>query len=329
MNKLSFLKIYSTVMGAAPDIIFRSRFAKLVYNLWRIFLIAVNMYTIDMYVAFLRDQIKVNFSDKRKLSLQPFVQIVFVLQPLVAYCCIGCLRLLIFLINLTNFMNFKEKCRNICDNFLTFFEKYPELRAGYFKISKMDIIYCTMMVVSLSRDIAIAYAVEGAVRQISVRPWYKTVTNFLKALLTEINSIDTLSLLVLFTIEWLTHCISYLNTKLNRILQNTREKTQKKRSWDSFSVSGAKCVIFYQESLQLWSSIENILGSMIFLFFLLWMVTLNFSTFFAISTNTSSGRNWRWYRATAQINSGCVLLRFVFIDNVGHNLEKIVSLSTG
>lgn len=320
MRQLNCLKIYTLFMGLAPDYILLNQTSKLVYNLWRMFLIGINFYTIDMYVTYLTRQIRGNFKqDKRNISLQPFVQMIFVLTPLFNYTCIGFLRLFVFLCNIFNVG--KRKYEKLLKMLSEFWGKYTEVKAGYTIFSKQDLFYFGMMIISLTRDILRAYAVEWELRLTPVyRPMSKTITNYLKAILAELNTFDALSLVIISIFHWLCHCISFLNTKLERLLRESHNHTFVRKFC-------ALDVIHYYENLaNIWKNLRAITGCMIFVNFLIWMVSLNFSGFFALTTSTASGPSWQMYQLTAQLDALCVLFRFVFIDNVGHNLDKQVCM---
>ncbi len=318
MGQLNYLKIYTLFMGLAPDYILLQKTPKLVYNFWRIFLIGINFFTINMYVTYVVRQIRSNFKqDKRKISLQPFVQMIFVLTPLFVYACIGFLRLFLFLGNIFNVG--KGKYEKLLKIFSEFWGKYTEVKAGYTIFSKQALLYFGMMMLSLARDVLRAYAVEWAVRLTPVyRPMYKTIINYLKAILAELNTFDALSLIIISLFHWLCHCISFLNAKLERLLKESNNRVFVRK------FCALDVIHYYEDLANLWKNLRAVIGCMIFMNFLIWMVTLNFSGFFALTTSPASGPSWRMYRLTAQLDALCILFRFVFIDNVGHNLDKQV-----
>ncbi|CAL8117984.1 unnamed protein product [Orchesella dallaii] len=268
--------------------------------------------------------IKVNF--RNKVGASPFVQFIFITTPLITYIPLAALRFFTLLQNIFHIRRYQTHYTNLEIKFFEFVKKYPEIYRVALSISNTEIIYILMMLTSFARNVMRAYATEMQVRaEPYPRPWYKTVINFGKSVFSELNTLDCLSLYILYIFRWIEQCICFLNRRIHDFLEEIEGESKVSKADDRVNIrrfSPKDVLLYYDNLVALWKSVEKIVGKIIFFNFAIWMTSLNFAAFFALTSGKDVGSTTDLLAVSSQLQVICLFLRFACVDNAVHVLEQ-------
>lgn len=326
--KIVYLKVLSTFLGFTPSaLVSKSFLLKVLYNLWRIAVVSLNIYSTYLHYTYLRSTLRSKSSLRTKAT--KYVRTVYSVTPLITYIPLGALRVVLILLDVLNFSSFQNKVNQIACTLRIFTKNYPEIEKGSQKFTKNELLYLFTMLLAYSRNFLRAYAIEMTSRsrtawsQGAPRPLHKTCETFVRAVLLELTALDALSFFVIVLLSWFRHCIKVMNKKLES-LKSIEIKS--KININHRDATAQYTIHYYNDLTKVWKCMETVMGLIIFFNFLIWMITLNFSSFFALSlTNDNMGKYSKVLQITAQLNVICILLRFFCVDNAVHNLEYQVS----
>lgn len=344
MNKIVVLKAYAIVVGVAPDYYVGNSFLpKTLYTMWKLLLIGINFYAVHQHVGFLKQSLKNNTgSGSGSKKATGFLQVVYTSTPIISYLPLGILRCILVLADWLNWKGYSEKVEGLSFAFKKFQLIHPELlRYKPLSISRNEMFYWATIIVAYTRNMLRAYAIEMNVRgngrvgwswtKPSSRPWYKASVTWMKAGFMEMTTLDSFSLFILVICTWIVSSFSFLNFRIEALMKHASH-TAKTGDCKLVEISHSAQILlkYYMDLIEFWRSLKYVVGYFLFFNFFVWMVTLNFEAFFALSiTRDNMGPYSRLLSLTAQMNVLCILLRFLCIDNAVHGVKiKVITYNT-